>query len=72
VSKLKLRVHGGYQVFEDKNPTADVAHAIELQKKYNGKRFQIDNIKILLDGVKSCEQKKITYFIQLFKINTEI
>ncbi len=51
MSKLKLRVHGGYQVFEDKNPTADVAHAIELQKKYNGKRFEIDNIKILLDGV---------------------
>ena len=49
--KLKIRVHGGYQVFADKNPVADVEHAFELQKKYNGKNFTIDNIKILLDGV---------------------
>ena len=49
--KLKMHIHGGYQVFADKNPVADVEHAIELQKKYNGKNFAIDNIKILLDGV---------------------
>ena len=49
--KLKLRVHGGYQVFVDKSPVKDVEHAIELQKKYNGKKFSVDNIKILLDGV---------------------
>ena len=48
--KLKMHIHGGYQVFADKNPVADVEHAIELQKKYNGKNFAIDNIKILLDG----------------------
>ena len=44
-------MHGGYQVFCDKNPVKDVEHAVELQKKYNGKNFSIDNIKILLDGV---------------------
>lgn len=49
--KLKMHIHGGYQVFGDKNPVKDVEHAIELQKKYNGKHFAIDNIKILLDGV---------------------
>lgn len=49
--KLKLRVHGGYQVFADKNPVADVEHAVALRKKFKGKRFDIDNIKILLDGV---------------------
>lgn len=49
--KLKIHVHGGYQVFGDKNPVKNVEHAIELQKKYNGKNFAIDNIKILLDGV---------------------
>ena len=49
--KLKLRMHGGYQVFADKNPTADIDHALELRKKYKGNRFDIDTIKILLDGV---------------------
>ena len=49
--KLKMHIHGGYQVFVDKNPLKDIEHAIELQKKYNGKNFAIDNIKILLDGV---------------------
>ena len=49
--KLKMHIHGGYQVFGDKNPVKYVEHAIELQKKYNGKNFAIDNIKILLDGV---------------------
>lgn len=49
--KLKLHIHGGYQVFADKNPVADVEHAVELAKKYNGKHFEIDTIKILLDGV---------------------
>ena len=49
--KLKMHIHGGYQVFGDKNPEKDIEHAIELQKKYNGKNFAIDNIKILLDGV---------------------
>ena len=49
--KLKMHIHGGYQVFGDKNPVKDVEHAFELQKKYNGKHFAIDNIKILLDGV---------------------
>ena len=46
-----MHIHGGYQVFGDKNPEKDIEHAIELQKKYNGKNFAIDNIKILLDGV---------------------
>ena len=49
--KLKLHVHGGYQVFADKNPVADVEHAAELRKKYKGRNFDIDTIKILLDGV---------------------
>ena len=49
--KLKIRVHGGYQVFADKNPVAEVEKCVKLQKKYNGKNFSIDNIKILLDGV---------------------
>lgn len=49
--KLKLHIHGGYQVFADKNPVADVEHAVELRKKFKGEHFDIDNIKILLDGV---------------------
>ncbi|MBQ9406709.1 MAG: amidohydrolase [Desulfovibrio sp.] len=49
--KLKIRVHSGYQVFADKNPVAEVEHAVQLREKYKGKRFDIDNIKILLDGV---------------------
>ncbi len=49
--KLKLRMHGGYQVFADKNPIADIEHAVELREKYKGSRFDIDTIKILLDGV---------------------
>lgn len=49
--KLKLRMHGGYQVFADKNPLADIDHAVELREKYRGKHFDIDTIKILLDGV---------------------
>ncbi|MBQ7585077.1 MAG: amidohydrolase [Desulfovibrionaceae bacterium] len=49
--KLKIRAHGGYQVFADKNPVADVEHAVKLREKFKGKRFVIDNIKILLDGV---------------------
>ena len=49
--KLKLRVHGGYQVFVDKNPVADVEHAIKLREKFSGDRFAVDTIKILLDGV---------------------
>lgn len=49
--KLKMHVHGGYQVFADKNPVADVEHAAKLREKYKGERFDIDNIKILLDGV---------------------
>ena len=49
--KLKLHMHGGYQVFADKNPVADIEHAVALRKKYHGRHFDIDNIKILLDGV---------------------
>ena len=49
--KLKLRVHGGYQVFVDKNPVADVEHAVNLREKFKGDRFALDHIKILLDGV---------------------
>ena len=49
--KLKLRVHGGYQVFVDKNPVADVEHAAKLREKFKGDRFAVDHIKILLDGV---------------------
>ena len=49
--KLKLRVHGGYQVFVDKNPVADVENAIKCREKFKGDRFAVDNIKILLDGV---------------------
>lgn len=49
--KLKMHIHGGYQVFGDKNPVADIEHAMELRKKYKGKNFEIDHIKILLDGV---------------------
>ena len=49
--KLKLRVHGGYQVFVDKNPVADVEHAVNLRDKFKGDRFAVDHIKILLDGV---------------------
>ena len=50
-NKLKLRVHGGYQVFVDKNPVADVENAIKCREKFKGDRFSVDNIKILLDGV---------------------
>ena len=49
--KLKIHLHGGYQVFVDKNPVQDVEHAAELREKYKGKNFAVDNIKILLDGV---------------------
>ncbi|MBE8951393.1 MAG: amidohydrolase family protein [Quinella sp. 3Q1] len=49
--KLKLRMHGGYQVFVDKNPVADVEHAAKLREKFKGNRFALDHIKILLDGV---------------------
>ncbi len=49
--KLKLRVHGGYQVFVDKNPVADVENAVKCREKFKGDRFAVDNIKILLDGV---------------------
>ena len=49
--KLKLRVHGGYQVFVDKNPVADVENAVKCREKFKGNRFAVDNIKILLDGV---------------------
>ena len=49
--KLKLRVHGGYQVFVDKNPVADVEHAVKCREKFKGDKFAVDNIKILLDGV---------------------
>lgn len=49
--KLKIHVHGGYQVFGDKNPVADVEHAKTLREKFKGERFDIDHIKILLDGV---------------------
>ncbi|MBR4382078.1 MAG: amidohydrolase family protein, partial [Selenomonadaceae bacterium] len=40
-----------YQVFSDKNPVADIDHAVKLREKYKGKNFDIDTIKILLDGV---------------------
>lgn len=50
-NNLKLRVHGGYQVFVDKNPVADVENAIKCREKFKGDRFAVDNIKILLDGV---------------------
>ena len=49
--KLKLRVHGGYQVFVDKNPVADVENGVKCREKFKGDRFAVDNIKILLDGV---------------------
>ena len=49
--KLKIRLHGGYQIFADKNPVADIEHAIQLKEKFKGKNFDIDTIKILLDGV---------------------
>ena len=49
--KLKLHVHGGYQVFVDKNPVADVEHAAKLRDKFKGNRFAVDHIKVLLDGV---------------------
>ena len=49
--KLKLRVHGGYQVFVDKNPVADVENAVKCREKFKGDRFAVDHIKILLDGV---------------------
>ena len=49
--KLKLRVHGGYQVFVDKNPVADVENGVKCREKFKGDRFAVDHIKILLDGV---------------------
>ena len=49
--KLKLRVHGGYQVFVDKNPVADVENGVKAREKFKGDKFAVDNIKILLDGV---------------------
>ena len=49
--KLKLHVHGGYQVFVDKNPVADVEHVAKLRDKFKGNRFAVDHIKVLLDGV---------------------
>lgn len=49
--KLKIHVHGGYQVFVDKNPVTDVEHAIKLRDKFKGNKFAVDHIKILLDGV---------------------
>ena len=49
--KLKLHVHGGYQVFVDRNPLPDVEHAVKLREKFKGNKFAVDHIKILLDGV---------------------
>ena len=38
--KLKLRVHGGYQVFVDKNPVKDVEKGVKLREKFKGDRLQ--------------------------------
>ena len=59
--KLKLRVHGGYQVFVDKNPVADVENAVKCREKFKGDKFAVDNIKILLDGV---AESKTAYLLE--------
>ena len=49
--KLKIHVHGGYQVLADKNPVAGVERAAQLRKESKSANFDLDHIKILLDGV---------------------
>ena len=49
--KLKIHVHGGYQVLADKNPVAGVERAAQLRKESKSANFVLDHVKILLDGV---------------------
>ena len=49
--KLKVHAHGGYQVIIDRNPVETVEHAAKLREKTKGAHFDLDHIKILLDGV---------------------
>lgn len=49
--KLKIHAHGGYQIIANRNPLAAVERAAELRKEKSGVNFDLDNVKILLDGV---------------------
>lgn len=49
--KLKFHAHSGFQLFVDKNPVAEVEHAIKLREKFKGNKFALDHVKILYDGV---------------------
>ncbi len=49
--KLKIHAHGGYQIIANRNPLANVERAAQLRKEKAGVNFDLDNVKILLDGV---------------------
>ena len=49
--KLKIHAHGGYQIIVNRNPLEAVERAAQLRKETKGAHFDLDNAKILLDGV---------------------
>ena len=49
--KLKIHAHGGYQIIVNRNPLEAVERAAQLRKETKGAHFDLDNSKILLDGV---------------------
>ena len=66
--KLKIHVHGGYQIIANRNPLAAVERAAQLRKEKAGKNFDLDNVKILLDGVL---EGKTAYLEQPYCNNTD-
>ena len=51
--KLHMHCYGAFQVLqaEGHDPIAEIEHAAELRKKTKGRMFDLNNIKILADGV---------------------
>lgn len=49
--ELRIHVYGGYQVFTDRDPIANVERAAEIMEASRGGMFELTNIKIQLDGV---------------------
>ena len=66
--KLKIHAHGGYQIIANRNPLAAVERAVQLRKEKAGKNFDLDNVKILLDGVL---EGKTAYFNEPYCNNTD-
>ena len=50
--KLKMHIFAAYQVFQAENhdPMAEIEYAAELRKKTKGRRFDVSDIKVQLDG----------------------